>query len=329
MKTCHDAFDDRNITTEEECMNALKEVSEPYNSFDELIAELIEFDELSIDRDVLILDTGIIKGKQMIEYEYRMWLDNNIEDETLIKNKSLSYKIEAEVQQKEVRYIGMIKSTGITIDPIDENFDLEAFAASLPKDNYWQYREQITSVVFENKVDIPDTVSVENQWDVSILGDHSVMAYVEEDGTCTVGSGEEVVAYKLHIQGNGKIIANVDSSFMFPMFYNVQEINNLNFLDTSNVTNMYWMFFYCESLKKLDISHFDTSNVTDMNGMFYSCRSLTSLDVSHFDTANVTNIRAMFDSVPTDSQILVKDEVMKNWVLGVRNNLTNVVVKNI
>ena len=38
----------------------------------------------------------------------------------------------------------------------------------------------------------------------------------------------------------------------------------------------------------------DTSNVTDMNYMFYSCSALTSLDVSGWDTSNVTNMTNMF-----------------------------------
>ena len=39
------------------------------------------------------------------------------------------------------------------------------------------------------------------------------------------------------------------------------------------------MFDGCESLQKLDVSNFDTSNVTDMYGMFYNCSSLQELDV--------------------------------------------------
>ena len=38
----------------------------------------------------------------------------------------------------------------------------------------------------------------------------------------------------------------------------------------------------------LDVSNFDTSNVTTMYAMFFYCVSLETLDVSHFDTAKVT-----------------------------------------
>ena len=54
------------------------------------------------------------------------------------------------------------------------------------------------------------------------------------------------------------------------------------------------MFRGCKSLTSLDVSKFNTSNVTNMNWMFYECKSLTSLDVSNFNTSNVTDMSKMF-----------------------------------
>jgi surface protein len=34
------------------------------------------------------------------------------------------------------------------------------------------------------------------------------------------------------------------------------------------------MFYYCNSLKSLDLSNFNTQNVTEMYGMFSGCESL-------------------------------------------------------
>ena len=68
---------------------------------------------------------------------------------------------------------------------------------------------------------------------------------------------------------------------------NMENFGALNF-DTSEVTNMFYLFDGCSSLKQIeDLDHFDTSNVTDMYGMFYTCKSLTSLDLSSFDTSKV------------------------------------------
>ena len=76
-------------------------------------------------------------------------------------------------------------------------------------------------------------------------------------------------------------------------YYNGTSLD-LSSFDTSNVTNMSYMFYYCQNLTSLDVSNFDTSNVTDMSGMFNDCRNLTSLDVSSFNTTNVTSMSRMF-----------------------------------
>ena len=65
--------------------------------------------------------------------------------------------------------------------------------------------------------------------------------------------------------------------------------------DTSNVTNMNYMFYECTRLTSLDLSGWNTSKVTNMRNMFYNCSGLKSLDVSRFDTSNVTNMGSMFD----------------------------------
>jgi len=50
--------------------------------------------------------------------------------------------------------------------------------------------------------------------------------------------------YDLYIHGDGQIYANPDSSYLFYNFKNVDSINNMSILDTSNVTNMSHMFYY-------------------------------------------------------------------------------------
>ncbi len=66
--------------------------------------------------------------------------------------------------------------------------------------------------------------------------------------------------------------------------------------DTSDVTDMRYMFYGCGSLAALDVSGWDTSKVTDMEAMFYGCSGLTTLDVSGFDTSNVEYMSYMFEN---------------------------------
>ena len=74
---------------------------------------------------------------------------------------------------------------------------------------------------------------------------------------------------------------------------NLQSITGISYLNTSEVTNMAFMFTNCRVLTSLDLSHFNTSKVTNMCALFLNCK-LTSLDLSGFNTANVTDMRYMF-----------------------------------
>ena len=59
--------------------------------------------------------------------------------------------------------------------------------------------------------------------------------------------------------------------------------------DTSNVTNMTYMFYNCKALTSINISSFNTENVTDMNHMFSECSSLSNLDLSNFDLTSLSD----------------------------------------
>ena len=54
------------------------------------------------------------------------------------------------------------------------------------------------------------------------------------------------------------------------------------------------MFDYCEYTLSIDVSSFDTSNVTNMEYMFGSCWYILSLDLSNFNTSKVTSMGGMF-----------------------------------
>ena len=66
------------------------------------------------------------------------------------------------------------------------------------------------------------------------------------------------------------------------------------------------MFYYCSSLKELDVSKFNTTNVTDMNHMFSGCSSLKELNLNNFNTNNVTNMCSMFFSCSNELIMKIK-----------------------
>ena len=85
------------------------------------------------------------------------------------------------------------------------------------------------------------------------------------------------------------------TAYWFYNFRALQTITGLEYVKTSNVTDMAYMFSGCRSLTSLDVTTFDTRKVTDMAQMFYDCGKLTTLDVSNFKTDNVTNMVWMFN----------------------------------
>ena len=215
---------------------------------------------------------------------------------------------------KEYRY-------GAYVDPNDElTYDI-----TTTDYHSEEYRNSITSIVTKDNIDIPST-AIES-WDVSDAGDGSVIAYIEDDGR---GTG----TYKVTIGGQGGIIANPNSEGVFAMFPSLQTIDltyldtsrviNMNgkmietenyleqYLgmlsyneslqtitfgdnwDTSQVTDMSYMFDGCSSLTSLDLSRFNTGQVTNMSSMFTYCSSLSSLNLSNFDTSQVTDMGGMF-----------------------------------
>lgn len=87
-----------------------------------------------------------------------------------------------------------------------------------------------------------------------------------------------------------------DCSLWFSGFKGLTTITHLEYLNTSQVTNMQYMFSNCESLETLDLSTFNTENVTNMSNMFYYCTSLKSLNLSSFNTSKVNYMGSMFSN---------------------------------
>ena len=74
----------------------------------------------------------------------------------------------------------------------------------------------------------------------------------------------------------------------------LKQIEGLEYLNTSEVKDMSYMFSACKALTSLDLKNFNTQNVTNMEQMFANCEALISLDLKNFDTQNVTDMRKMF-----------------------------------
>lgn len=72
------------------------------------------------------------------------------------------------------------------------------------------------------------------------------------------------------------------------------DIEGIEYLNTSQSTNMVSMFEQCNKITNLDLRTFDTSNVKNMQSLFSYTYSLQSLDVSNWNTEKVTGMSYLF-----------------------------------
>ena len=95
-----------------------------------------------------------------------------------------------------------------------------------------------------------------------------------------------------------KSFSNARPTSCYYWFYNCRnltQIEGIQNLNTSEVTNMGNMFANCIKLTTLDVSGFKTTNATDLSSMFYGCQNLTQIEgIQNLNTSEVTNMRNMF-----------------------------------
>ena len=87
--------------------------------------------------------------------------------------------------------------------------------------------------------------------------------------------------------------ANPDCSYMF-FGTNVEHIDFGTGFNTANVTDMSYMFSYCQNLETLNLSNLNLQSVTTMKGMFNHC-GLQTLNLSGATTSSsLINATSMF-----------------------------------
>ena len=97
---------------------------------------------------------------------------------------------------------------------------------------------------------------------------------------------------KIKLKGITNIINAAD---MFDNCKSLLSLPDIDKWDTSNITNMAWMFSNCSLLSLPNISKWNISNVVNTNHMFYGCSLLESLpDISEWDTSNVKDMSHLF-----------------------------------
>ena len=116
--------------------------------------------------------------------------------------------------------------------------------------------------------------------DASAAGDGTVLLFtIDSDGDNKL---------ELHVIAYGSIKLPANSSNVFRNFTAATSISGLEFLDTSEVTNMQYFFANCHSVTDLMLISFDTTNVTDVSHMFDNCYALRTI----YSTTMATTVQA-------------------------------------
>lgn len=132
---------------------------------------------------------------------------------------------------------------------------------------------------------IINNLTIVDKWDISEQNDDSIILYLTENKLKPY--------FDIYIISE-KIMILEDASAFFASYENCQEITGFENIDTSLLSNTYYMFYKCEALEEVDLKPLNTQKVIDMGYMFSQCTKMKKIDISTFNTSNVKNMKGMF-----------------------------------
>lgn len=100
-------------------------------------------------------------------------------------------------------------------------------------------------------------------------------------------------------------------------------IKEFNFgdLNTSNVTNMFQVFYQCINLEKCNVTNWDVSKVADMRYMF-SLTKIKSLDLTNWEVNSAVNMDYIFWRLPSLKSVVgdrTIEDVLENNISAIKN----------
>ena len=177
------------------------------------------------------------------------------------------------------REVQTVTSNGVTSEKA--GYAIGAYRAGKTK----YTSDLIKSVTIINLLETNAPTTYEAMWDASRDENEAVYAWAVKNQTNSS-------MYDLYIGGEGTLVLT-NGKRLFADYTKCDNINGLNKMNSTNVTDMSYMFSNLASMSTLDVSVVNTSSVTNMEGMFMT-NNLTTLNVSGFDTSKVTNMSKMF-----------------------------------
>ena len=147
-------------------------------------------------------------------------------------------------------------------------------------------------------------------WDIFKIGDVNSMF----NGCRALESTNDIIGFNS--------LNTTESTNMSYMFANCSALTyvDLSGINGKNNTNSSYMFYQCKNLNNINnIENFNINKVTTMHSMFFKCSGLTSLDLSKWETNNLNNMECMFSGCTSLSNLLfTKDKFNTSKVTTLR-----------
>ena len=119
--------------------------------------------------------------------------------------------------------------------------------------------------------------------------------------------GEEFVNNNIN---NINLIINGKKSPLIEWYYLKKGENNVTICIKNTLTNLSYMFSYCDTLYNFDeLKYLNTKNVTNFSGMFQSTKISNIQALENWDTSKSENFSSMFNYC----ELLTSINALKNW----------------
>ena len=102
----------------------------------------------------------------------------------------------------------------------------------------------------------------------------------------------------------------------------MEDVIDLNSIDTSEITDMSGLFHKFEGILKIDVSKWDVSNVDNMDSIFKGCINLEEIiGIEKWDVSNVENMEDMFSECKSFNQDI------SNWDVSNAEHMSHMFAK--
>lgn len=144
--------------------------------------------------------------------------------------------------------------------------------------------DQLTAKGIEASVEEPISELINKIADIEGIYEPRIIALENSDATD--------LDYELeHLS----IVNLTDLTYMFGGNQNVTQLDLIADWDTSNITDMQYMLYNCQSLERIDLSKWNVEKVTNFNGMFFNTGLVDQvIDIPYWRTNSLVSCESMF-----------------------------------